>query len=88
MSGVSPSVLQLLETYAGKKIRVILERNFGFEGTIRTVSSAPPGLWLSNAEAIVVRTTLANPLPQVVSREDRSELFINLVAVQRIEILH
>lgn len=88
MSGVSPSVLQLLETYAGKKIRVILERNFGFEGTIRTVSSTPPGLWLSNAEAIVVRTTLANPLPQVVSREDRSELFVNLDSVQRIEILH
>ena len=88
MSEVSSSVLQLLETYTGKKIRVILDRNFGYEGTIRTVSSTPPGLWLSNAEAIVVRTTLANPLPQVVSREDRSELFINLGAVQRIEILH
>ena len=88
MSIVSPSVLQLLEDYTGKKIRVILERNFGFEGTIKTVSSNPPGLWLSDAEAIVVRTTLANPLPQVVSREDRSELFVNLESVQRIEILH
>jgi hypothetical protein len=88
MSTVSPSVLQLLEDYTGKKIRVILERNFGFEGTIKTVSSVPPGLWLSNAEAVVVRTTLANPLPQVVSREDRSELFVNLGSVQRIEILH
>jgi hypothetical protein len=88
MSAVSPSVLQLLEDYTGKKIRVILERNFGFEGTIKTVSSVPPGLWLTNAEAVVVRTTLANPLPQVVSREDRSELFVNLGSVQRIEILH
>ena len=88
MSAVSPSVLQLLENYSGKKIRVILERNFGFEGTIKTVSSVPPGLWLTNAEAVVVRTTLANPLPQVVSREDRSELFVNLGSVQRIEILH
>lgn len=88
MSTVSPSVLQLLEDYTGKKIRVILERNFGFEGTIRTVSSIPPGLWLSNAEAIVIRATLANPLPRVVSREDRSELFVNLEYVQRIEILH
>lgn len=88
MSTVSPSVLQLLEDHTGKKIRVILERNFGFEGTIKTVSSIPPGLWLSNAEAVVVRTTLANPLPQVVSREDRSELFVNLESVQRIEILH
>jgi len=88
MSTVSPSVLQLLEDYTGKKIRVILGRNFGFEGLIKTVSSSPPGLWLSEAEAIVVRTTLANPLPQVVTREDRSELFINLESVQRIEILH
>ncbi len=88
MSIVNPSVLQLLEDHTGKKIRVILERNFGFEGTIRTVSSTPPGLWLSDAEAIVVRTSLANPLPQVVSRVDRSELFINLESVQRIEILH
>ena len=88
MSTASPSVLQLLEDYTGKTIRVILERNFGFEGTIKTVSSNPPGLWLSDAEAIVVRTTLANPLPQVVSRENRSELFVNLESVQRIEILH
>jgi hypothetical protein len=87
-SGVSPSVLQLLEKNAGKKVRVIIDRNFGFEGDIATVSSEPPGLWLSNADAIVMRTTLANPLPQIVSREDRSEIFVNLSSVQRIEIAH
>jgi len=27
-------------------------------------------------------------VPQVVSREDRSEVFINLSSVQRIEVLH
>jgi len=85
---VSPSVLQILEKNTGKKVRVILERNFGFEGEITTVSSNPPGLWLSNADAIVMRTTLANPLPQIVNREDRSEIFINLTSVQRIEIIH
>ena len=85
---VSPSVLQILEKNTGKKVRVILERNFGFEGEIATVSSNPPGLWLSNADAIVMRTTLANPMPQIVNREDRSEIFINLSSVQRIEILH
>jgi hypothetical protein len=89
MSGeVSLSVLQILERNTGKKVRVVLDRNFGFEGEIATVSSEPPGLWISNADAIVMRTTLANPLPQVVSREDRSEIFINLSSVQRIEILH
>lgn len=85
---VSPSVLQILEKNTGKKVRVILERNFGFEGEIATVSSNPPGLWLSNADAIVMRTTLANPMPQIVNREDRSEIFVNLSSVQRIEIIH
>lgn len=85
---ISLSVLQILERNTGKKVRVVLDRNFGFEGEIATVSSEPPGLWISNADAIVMRTTLANPLPQVVSREDRSEIFINLSSVQRIEILH
>ena len=85
---VSPTVLQILERNVGKKIRVILDRNFGFEGDLETISQEPPGLWLSNAEAVIMRTTLANPLPQVVGREDRSELFINLSSVQRIEILH
>lgn len=58
MSGeVSPSVLQILENYSGKKVRVILDRNLGFEGVIVTVSSNPPGIWLSETEAIVVRST-------------------------------
>lgn len=85
---VGLSVLQILERNKGKKVRVVLDRNFGFEGEIATVSSDPPGLWITNADAIVMRTTLANPLPQVVSREDRSEIFVNLSSVQRIEILH
>ena len=85
---VSPSVLQILENNIGKMIRVILNNNFGFEGVVATVSPDPPGLWLSSAEAVVIRTTLANPIPQVVSREDRSEIFVNLNFVQRIEIIH
>lgn len=87
-SEVNPTVLQILERYTGKKIRVVLDRNFGFEGTVATVSQEPAGIWLSNAEAVVIRNTLANPLPQVVSREDRSEIFINLSSVARIEVLH
>jgi hypothetical protein len=87
-SGISPTVLQILEKYTGKKVRVIIDRNFGFEGTVATISQEPPGLWLSDAEAVILRTTLANPLPQVAGREDRSELFVTLSSVQRIEILH
>jgi hypothetical protein len=84
----SPTVLQILERHTGKKVRVILDRNFGFEGIVSTVSQNPTGIWLSDAEAVIIRTTLANPLPQVVSREDRSEIFINLSSVARIEVLH
>jgi hypothetical protein len=87
-SEISPTALQILERYTGKRVRVIIDRNFGFEGTVATVSQDPAGIWLSDAEAVVIRTTLANPLPQVVSREDRSEIFINLNSVGRIEILH
>jgi len=85
---INPTVLQLLERHTGKKVRIVLEREFGFEGTIATVSQDPPGLWLTDAEAVIIRTTLANPLPQVVGREERSEIFINLSSVQRIEVIH
>lgn len=85
---VSSSVLQILEKNIGKKVRVVINSNFGFEGVVATVSSNPPGLWLSNADAIILRTTLANPLPQIAGREDRSEIFVNLNSVQRIEIVH
>ena len=85
---VNPTVLQILERNIGKKARIVLDRSFGFEGEIATISQEPPGLWLSHAEVVTMRTTLANPIPQVSSREDRSELFINLSSVQRIEILH
>ena len=87
-SEINPTALQILERYTGKRVRVVIDRNFGFEGTIATVSQDPAGIWLSDAEAVVIRATLANPLPQVVSREDRSEIFINLNSVGRIEILH
>ena len=85
---ISPTVLQILERHIGKRVRIILNRNFGFEGVVATISQDPPGIWISEAEAVIMRTTLANPLPQVIGREDRSELFINLKSVERIEVLH
>ncbi|MFQ6076851.1 MAG: hypothetical protein ACE5Z5_12105 [Candidatus Bathyarchaeia archaeon] len=87
-TGVSPTVLQMLERTIGRKVLIILDRAFGYEGTVATVSSDPPGIWLSEAEAVVLRATIANPLPQVISREDRSEVFIHLNSVLRIEVLH
>lgn len=82
------SVFHMLERQIGRRLLVILEQSYGFEGTLVAITSEPPGIWLSEAKAAVFRSTIARPIPQVVSREERSEIFINLNSVQRIEILH
>jgi len=87
-SGLPPTVLQMLERNVGRKIMVILDPSYGFEGTLVAVTHEPPGIWLSNADAVIMRATIAQPLPHVVGKEDRSEVFIHLNSVQRIEVLH
>jgi hypothetical protein len=82
------SIFHMLERNVGKKIRVILDPSYGFEGTLMAVTSEPAGIWLSDAEAIVLRSTMAQPIPQVASREERSEIMLNLQSIQRIEVLH
>ena len=81
------SVLQRLENNIGKRVQIIVDQNYGFGGVITTISQNPPGLWLSNAESIVLRTTLANPLPQVVRREEVSKIFVNMRSAEHIVIL-
>jgi predicted aconitase with swiveling domain len=78
----------MLEKNLSKKIRVILDTSYGFEGTLAAITREPAGIWLSEAEAIILRATIAQPIPQVASREERSEIFIHLNSVQRIEVLH
>jgi hypothetical protein len=87
-AGPPPSVLQILERQIGKRIVAILDSSYGFEGTLAAVTLEPPGIWLSDADLVTLRTTIAQPVPQIVSREDRSEVFVNLNSVQRIEVLH
>jgi hypothetical protein len=62
-----------------------VERDFGYEGELVAISHHPPGLWLSKAEAIVLRSTVVNPIPQVVSKEKKEELFLHLNSVLRLE---
>jgi len=90
MSGRAPppTVFHMLERHLGQKIHVILDQSYGYEGVLCAVTRDPPGIWLSDAMATVLRSTIAMPIPQVVSREDRSEVFINLSSVHRIEVLH
>ena len=87
-TAMNPTLFHILERKIGKRALVVIDRDFGFEGLVATVSQDPPGIWLSEAEAVTLRSTLANPLPQVASREDKSELFINLSHVLRVEVLH
>ena len=83
-----PSVFHMLEKNVGNQVRVILDPAYGFEGILVAVTREPSGIWLSDAEAIILRATIAQPIPQVTSREERSEIFVHLDSVQRIEVLH
>lgn len=83
-----PSIFHMLEKNVGKKILAILNQSYGFEGTLVAVTHEPPGIWISNAEAVIFRATIANPIPQIAGREEKSEIFLNLNSVQRIEVLH
>lgn len=87
-AGPPPTVFHILERSIGRRMVAILDPSYGFEGTLAAVTREPPGIWLSDAELVTLRSTIAQPVPQVVSREQRSEVFINLSSVQRIEVLH
>lgn len=87
-SKLPPTVFHMLERNIGRRLQAILDPAYGFEGTLVAVTREPPGIWLSNADAVILRSTIAHPLPQTVSRESRSEIFVNLNSVRRIEVLH
>ncbi len=85
MSSSRPTLFHMLEKLLGKRVLVVVERDFGYEGELTAISHHPPGIWLSDAEAIVLRSTVVNPIPQVVTKERRHELFLHLNSVLRIE---
>lgn len=82
------TIFHMLEKNVGKEVRVILDPAYGFEGKLVAVTREPSGIWLSDAEAVILRATIAQPIPQVTSREERSEIFVHLNSVQRIEVIH
>jgi len=82
-----PSIVTMLERNISKKVRVIIDPAYGFEGILSAVTQNPSGIWISEVEAIVLRATIAQPIPQVASREERGDIFLHLNSVQRIEIL-
>jgi hypothetical protein len=82
------TIFHMLEKSVGKEIRVILDSAYGFEGTLVAITREPAAIWLSDAEAVILRATIAQPIPQVASREERSEIMVHLNSIQRIEVLH
>jgi hypothetical protein len=82
-----PSIVRMLERNVGKRIRIIIDPAYGFEGTLTAVTQEPAGIWISEVEAVVLRATIAQPIPQVANREERGDIFLHLNSVQRIEVL-
>ena len=83
-----PTVFHLLERNIGQRMVAVLNTDYGFEGTLVAVTREPPGIWFSDTEVVTLRSTIAQPIPQIVSKQQKSEVFINLGSVQRIEVLH
>jgi hypothetical protein len=87
-AGLPPNVFLMLEKNVGRRVRVILDPAYGFEGELAAITRDPPGIWLSDADAVILRATIAQPIPTVAVREKRSEIFIHLNSAQRIEVLY
>jgi len=87
-AGLPPTVFHMLEKNVGRRVLVIVEPQYGYEGVLAAVTHDPPGIWLSTADAVILRATIAQPFPQVVGKENRSEIFVNVRNIQRLEVLH
>ncbi len=87
MASVSPTVFHMLERLVGKRVLAVINRDFGYEGLLAVVSHAPPGIWLTEAEAVILRSTVVTPIPQIVNREPKGETFLHLDAIQRLETI-
>jgi nitrogen fixation protein FixH len=85
MSSSRPTLSHMLEKPVGKRALVVVEHELGYEGEFAAIAHHPPGSWLSEAEAIVPRSTVMNPVPQIVVNEKRQQLFAHLNSVLGLE---
>jgi hypothetical protein len=85
LDSASPTVFHMLERLVGKRVLAVINRDFGYEGRVAVVSHAPPGVWLTESDAVILRSTVVSPIPQVVNREPKGEIFLHLDAIQRLE---
>ena len=87
MASATPTVFHMLERLVGKRVLAVISRDFGYEGRLSVISHEPPGVWLTEAEAVILRSTVVSPIPQVVNRESRGETFLHLDGIQRLETI-
>jgi hypothetical protein len=87
MASVSPTVFHMLERLVGKRVLAVINRDFGYEGRLAVISHEPPGIWLTESDAVILRSTVISPIPQIVNRESKGETFLHLDAVQRLETI-
>src|SRR5207247_11093617 len=85
MDPVNPTVFHMLERLVGKKVLAVINRDFGYEGRLAVVSHEPPGIWMMETDAVILRSTVVSPIPQVVNRESKGDMFLHLDAIQRLE---
>jgi len=85
MPASRPTLFHMLEKVLGKRVLVVVERDSGYEGELAAVLHHPQDIWLTDAEWIVPRSTVVNPIPRVVSKERKDEVFLHLNSVLRIE---
>jgi len=85
MDSANPTVFHMLERLVGKRVLAVINRDFGYEGRVAVVSHDPPGIWLTESEAVILRSTVVSPIPQIVNREPKGETFLHLDAIQRLE---
>ncbi len=85
MASVNPTVFHMLERLVGKKVLAVINRDFGYEGRLAVVSHEPPGVWMTETDAVILRSTVVSPIPQVVNREPKGDLFLHLDAIERLE---
>ncbi len=85
LDSASPTVFHMLERLVGKRVLAVINRDFGYEGRVAVVSHAPPGIWLTESEAVILRSTVVSPIPQVVNREPKGDTFLHLDSIQRLE---
>src|SRR2546428_13540185 len=85
LGSASPTGFHMLERLVGKRVLAVINRDFGYEGRVAVVSHDPPGIWLTESEAVILRSTVVSSIPQIVNKEPKREIFLHSESIKRLE---